>query len=326
LTSIFTCFDQATFLTLWAGAVFNTRPRCEDPLQGEGSTLLWCDVLSVTVGLVDIVVVAAIGVCFVYIKIKSMSTEAVEDEVVPVDSSTKKRRLSSRELMIEMSTQPLQTNAQAMEEGEGEVKDGEGGEGGEGGGEVTVTLGINPMHAARGETTTTASETAPDTAPETAPKTATPNAARARWNKLKQATLAARKFRNGGKQRMKRLSKVMKARQNEYRGGGGGGGDDSMGGENGEIQMKSVDTADVSMHVDEKTGRRYSCNEATGQAKWLSDDDEEGEATQGETKNHSTKRKLFRRIVGGEEDDYFVNVETEETVWYVPEDGEEVSQ
>jgi hypothetical protein len=316
----FTC--QATFLTLWAGSVFNARPRCEDPLKGEGSTLVWCDVLSVTVGLVDIVVVAAIGVCFVYIKVKSMSTEVVKDEVVPVDSSTKKRRLSSRELMIEMSTQPLQTNAQAMEEGEGEreVKDGEGGAGEEGG-EVTVTLGINPMHAARGETTTTA----PEPAPETAPETATPNAARARWNKLKQATLAARKFRNGGKQRMKRLSKVMKARQNESRGGGGGGGD-SMGGENGEIQMKSVDTADVSMHVDEKTGRRYSCNEATGQAKWLSDDDEEGEATQGETKNHSTKRKLFRRIVGGEEDDYFVNVETEEAVWYVPEDGEEVSQ
>ncbi len=27
----------------------------------------------------------------------------------------------------------------------------------------------------------------------------------------------------------------------------------------------------------------------------------------------------------GEEDDYFVNVETGEAVWYVPEDGEEVS-
>ena len=78
MTSIFSYFDQATFLTLWAGAVFNTRPRCEDPLQGEGSTLLWCDVLSVTVGLVDIVVVAAIVVCFVYIKIKSMATKAVK--------------------------------------------------------------------------------------------------------------------------------------------------------------------------------------------------------------------------------------------------------
>jgi len=65
---------------LWAGSIFNTRPRCEDPLQGEGSTLVWCDVLSVTVGLVDIVVVAAIGGCFAYLKIKSMSaTEAGEE-------------------------------------------------------------------------------------------------------------------------------------------------------------------------------------------------------------------------------------------------------
>ena len=101
--------------------MFNTRPRCEDPLKGEGSTLLWCDVLSVTVGLVDIVVVAAIGACFAYLKVKSMSTEVVGDEVVPVDGSTKKRRLSSRELMLEMSSSHLQTNTQETgEEGEGE--------------------------------------------------------------------------------------------------------------------------------------------------------------------------------------------------------------
>ena len=58
-------------------------------------------------GLVDIVVVAAIGVCFAYLKIKSMSTEAVEDEVVPTVGSNKKtRRLSSRQLMmVEMTNQ-----------------------------------------------------------------------------------------------------------------------------------------------------------------------------------------------------------------------------
>ena len=70
---------QATFLTLWAGSVFNARPRCEDPLKGEGSTLVWCDALSITVGLVDIVVLAAIGVCFVYIKVESISIEAKND-------------------------------------------------------------------------------------------------------------------------------------------------------------------------------------------------------------------------------------------------------
>ena len=57
----------------------------------------------------------------------------------------------------------------AQREGEGEVKNGEDGDGleegeGEGGGEVIVTLGINPMHAAS----------------NAAPKIATPNAARAR--------------------------------------------------------------------------------------------------------------------------------------------------
>ena len=71
----------ATFLTLWAASIFNTYPKCEDPLKGEGSTLLWCDVLSVTVGLVDIAVVVAIVACFVYIKVKSMATEEVKEEV-----------------------------------------------------------------------------------------------------------------------------------------------------------------------------------------------------------------------------------------------------
>jgi len=140
----------------------------------------------------DIVVVATIGVCFVYIKVKSMSTEAAENEVVQMNISKKKRRLSSRELMIEMSTQRLQTNITVGngEEG-GEGGGGEEGEGGgEGGGEVTVTLGINPMHAARGNT-------------------------------LKQATRTSQTSRKGGKQRMKRLSKVMKARQNESGGGAG---------------------------------------------------------------------------------------------------------
>ena len=66
---------MATFLTLWAGSIFNTRPRCEDPLQGEGSTLLWCDALSVMVGLVDIVVLVTIGISFVYIKATSSSDD-----------------------------------------------------------------------------------------------------------------------------------------------------------------------------------------------------------------------------------------------------------
>ena len=79
-TRLFLFPHQATFLTLWAGSVFNTHPRCEDPLKGEGSTLVWCDALSVMVGLVDISVLAAIGSCFVYMKVAAMSTEAAKDE------------------------------------------------------------------------------------------------------------------------------------------------------------------------------------------------------------------------------------------------------
>ena len=43
--------------------------------------------------------------------------------------------------------------------------------------------------------------------------------------------------------------------------------------------VSDVDVAD-SMHVDERTGRRYSYSKETNQTQWLADDDEEGEATQ----------------------------------------------
>ena len=74
---------------------------------------------------------------------------------------------------------------------------------------------------------------------------------------------------------MKRLSKVMKARQNES--GGGTGSGNSM---DGEVKTVLDEEAVVSIHVDAKTGRR--CNEATGHSQWLSDDDDVNEATQEE--------------------------------------------
>ena len=141
-----------------------------------------------------------------------------------------------------------------------------------------------------------------------APEIATPNAARARWNILKQATRTSRTFRNGGKQRIKRLSKVMKARQNEPVGGGG----NSM---DGEVETVLDVAAAVSMHVDEKTGRGYSYNAATGQTQWLFDDEE----------NHVTeitRRILFRKIVDDDNAVFFQNVETGETVWNMPKHGD----
>ena len=71
---------MATFLTLWAGSVFNSRPKCEDPLKGEGSTLPWCNALSIIVGLVDILVLAAIMICFVYIKAIAYGGGPSEDD------------------------------------------------------------------------------------------------------------------------------------------------------------------------------------------------------------------------------------------------------
>ena len=34
---------MATFLTLWAGSIFNTLPRCEDPMKSEGIIVPWCN-------------------------------------------------------------------------------------------------------------------------------------------------------------------------------------------------------------------------------------------------------------------------------------------
>ena len=110
----------------------------------------------------------------------------------------------------------------------------------------------------------------------------------------------------------------MKARQHESGDDGG----NSMG----EEVKTVVDVeAAVSMHVDEETGRRYSRNEATGHTQWLSDDDGVNEAPteeQGEKKQESSKKQSFRKIVGDDNAVFFQNIETEETVWKVPKNGD----
>ena len=70
----------ATFLTLWAGSVFNELPRCEDPSKGDGTTLLWCDAMSVMVGMVDIMVVVAFVFCFVYLKMTTTDSSSDADK------------------------------------------------------------------------------------------------------------------------------------------------------------------------------------------------------------------------------------------------------
>lgn len=66
---------MATFLTLWAGSIFNTLPKCEDPLKGEGFTLPWCDALSIIVGLIDIGMFITFIVCFLYLKATTKNGE-----------------------------------------------------------------------------------------------------------------------------------------------------------------------------------------------------------------------------------------------------------
>jgi len=77
---------MATFLTLWAGSVFNTMPRCEDP-DNVGEQMLWCDAMSVMVGTIDIMVVVAFVLCFVYLKVTTGGdkvTKSTDDQEVTI--------------------------------------------------------------------------------------------------------------------------------------------------------------------------------------------------------------------------------------------------
>ena len=102
----------ATFLTVWAGSVFNTFPRCEDPLKGEGFTLGWCDALSVTVGIVDMIVVVAFVSCFVYLKVQSLkeSNNEVEGNNNVAVTVNQLHSASLDEGDIELVVNPFYTN------------------------------------------------------------------------------------------------------------------------------------------------------------------------------------------------------------------------
>ena len=45
---------MCTWLTLWAGSVFNAHPRCESREGESGITIPWCDFLSVAIGVADV--------------------------------------------------------------------------------------------------------------------------------------------------------------------------------------------------------------------------------------------------------------------------------
>ena len=59
------------WLTLWAGSIFSTYPRCENPQPGGAvTTLLWCDTLSMVVGCVNIGCLVAFAYCCFKVKVK----------------------------------------------------------------------------------------------------------------------------------------------------------------------------------------------------------------------------------------------------------------
>ena len=268
--------------------------------------MVWCDAMSIMVGVVDIVVVAAIGVFFVYIKVKSTSIKAVENEVVPaVDSSKKTRRLSSRELMVvEMTNQnndfsgtdpmPRWNNT---------------------GANLTppsppTTTATNHWHRVKRVTNGTgafkhsgkqraarlaAGDAVPDTNP--LPRLNNTTGTLAHWNTLKRVTKTSGAFRQSGKKRIKRLSKIMRSRD-------------------------VAAASNVEIFSDE-TGRKYSYDKTTKETVWV-DEEEIGMAIeeQGETKQCKKKRQSFRKIVGDDNAVFFQNVETGETVWNRPVDSE----
>ena len=95
---------MATFLTLWAGSVFNTYPKCQDPGETDGTTLPWCDALSIVAGGVDIVVVVAIVVAFLYLK-REVGRDGAVETLNDEDDNGNTIGAGSDQLVIEMVRQ-----------------------------------------------------------------------------------------------------------------------------------------------------------------------------------------------------------------------------
>lgn len=92
----------ATWLTLWAGLVFNTYPNCQDPMGKGGETLGWCDAMSVTVGACDVLVACVCVAAFVWAK-KHMGQEdggLNETKEKNTNNSNKKPQAQSVELTV----------------------------------------------------------------------------------------------------------------------------------------------------------------------------------------------------------------------------------
>ena len=87
----------STFGVLWAGSVFSTYPQCLDP-NGNGSTLWWCDTLSILIGIFVFICMLILIGAFVYISAK----EAKEAKKSSLDSAGAMDYINPMERSLEM--------------------------------------------------------------------------------------------------------------------------------------------------------------------------------------------------------------------------------
>jgi hypothetical protein len=87
------------------------------------------------------------------------------------------------------------------------------------------------------------------------------------WSKLRRSVQASNVFKAGGSKRAKRLSRVMKARRNSVK---------ITAFKQTKQKVQDAESLNITIHVDEMTGDRYSVNEDTGETAWLEEDGEGG--------------------------------------------------
>jgi hypothetical protein len=156
------CLDlfalAAVWLTLWAGSVFNDHPRCED---GEGGTLVWCDVLSVVVSVLLVSCLVLVVAVIVYYKKKARAAAALlqlqlgpeapatdtDDAIGALTIEMTEQDMMSFDFDVNtMESNPMQKMVEEEEEEEEEAADESSSSGGGGAAAVASQQGtINPL-------------------------------------------------------------------------------------------------------------------------------------------------------------------------------------
>ena len=88
-----------TWLTLWAGTIFNSLPRCEDD---KGVAVGWCNALSIFIGLLNIASVVAVVVGFIYYKQQKRCNACGKKLYTDVVVARRRRSTARRELQLRL--------------------------------------------------------------------------------------------------------------------------------------------------------------------------------------------------------------------------------